>query len=68
MEGDWAREISTGEMSIDVTPDGVSLVGPDGSEPLDKISIERLYQALVTYRTHSNLEWEWARKGSDWWK
>lgn len=66
--GDWAREVEAGGLSVSVGPEGVSLAGPQGSEPLDPVRIERLYQALTTYRMHSNQDWEWSRSGHDWWK
>lgn len=65
---EWEREIETGELSVEVGQDGVSLTGPTGSEPLTPKQVERLYQALVDYRGHSGLDWEWARQGSGWWK
>lgn len=65
---DWRRSIETGEMSVDLGPEGVSLTGPGGSEPLTDVQIERLHQALTDYREHSNLNWRWASAGSDWWK
>lgn len=68
MAEDWAREIETGDHSLRVGPEGVTLDGPGGVEELTPKDIERLYQALVNYRSHSGLDWEWARQGSDWWK
>lgn len=64
----WAREIETGDHSITVGPEGVTLGGPGGVEELSRKDIERLYQALIDYRSHSSLDWEWARQGSNWWK
>lgn len=65
---EWEREIEVGEMSVDVGSDGVYLTGPAGSEEMTPKQVEQLYQALIDYRSHSNLDWEWARQGSDWWK
>lgn len=67
-KADWTREVTSGELSVHVGPDGVVLEGPNGSEPLTSVEIERLHQALVDYREHSGLNWEWSRKGSGWWK
>jgi hypothetical protein len=64
----WSQEIETGEMSIEVGPEGVSLAGPGGSEEMTLAQIEQLYQVLVDYRRITGLEWEWSRKGHDWWK
>lgn len=64
----WEREIESGEMAVKVDSGGVMLIGPGGAEPLSDVQIERLYQALIDYREHSNLNWRWAREGSGWWK
>ena len=67
-KAEWTREIETGDHSIRVGAEGVTLGGPGGVEELSPVDVERLYQALVEYREHSGLNWEWARQGSGWWK